>query len=71
MESPPVIKLNEEEEWKPVKTVSQKSSDSDKSKRNEKIRNEQGSNLRGQSPLDFKSNSLTTRTSLHEVCVLR
>ncbi|KAM3728744.1 50S ribosomal protein [Dirofilaria immitis] len=27
-------------------------------------RSEQGSNLRGQSPLDFKSNSLTTRTSL-------
>ena len=28
-----------------------------------RIRCEQGSNLRGQCPLDFKSNSLTTRTS--------
>ena len=28
------------------------------------IRNRQGSNLRGQSPLDFKSNALTTRPRL-------
>jgi hypothetical protein len=29
------------------------------------IRSWQGSNLRGQSPLDFKSNALTTRPQLH------
>ena len=31
----------------------------------EKVRSWQGSNLRGQSPLDFKSNALTTRPQLH------
>ncbi|VDM78618.1 unnamed protein product [Strongylus vulgaris] len=35
-----------------------------KPRRLQNIRSEQGSNLRGQCPLDFKSNSLTTRTSL-------
>ena len=30
-----------------------------------KIRCEQGSNLRGETPLDFKSNALTTRPSQH------
>ena len=33
--------------------------------RRKKIRSWQGSNLRGQSPLDFKSNALTTRPQLH------
>ena len=30
-----------------------------------KFRSEQGSNLRGETPLDFESNALTTRPSLH------
>ena len=30
------------------------------------FRSWQGSNLRGQSPLDFKSNALTTRPQLHQ-----
>ena len=30
-----------------------------------KVRCEQGSNLRGKFPLDFKSNALTTRPSQH------
>ena len=34
------------------------------------IRCEQGSNLRGKIPLDFKSNALTTRPSQHENSVL-
>ena len=32
------------------------------------IRSWQGSNLRGQSPLDFKSNALTTRPQLLVLC---
>ena len=34
------------------------------------IRSWQGSNLRGQSPLDFKSNALTTRPQLPGTCVV-
>ena len=32
--------------------------------KDKKFRNRQGSNLRGHSPLDFKSNALTTRPRL-------
>ena len=34
-------------------------------KKSLQIRSEQGSNLRGETPLDFESNALTTRPSLH------
>ena len=34
------------------------------------LRSWQGSNLRGQSPLDFKSNALTTRPQLPRVYLL-
>ena len=37
----------------------------------QKIRCEQGSNLRGKIPLDFKSNALTTRPSQHTNCSMK
>ena len=41
--------------------------DNEKKEKERKIesRCEQGSNLRGETPLDFKSNALTTRPSQH------